>query len=360
MTANLTTRLGQLTSSPAGGPYTGANKIINGDMVIDQRNAGASTSITSGYKVDRWNADLIGASTQTMTAQQVSDAPSGLLYSLKCTVGGTGAAPGAGMISGFTQPIEGLNITDLNWGTANAKTVTLSFWAKVSVAGTYGVALRNATGARGYVVSFVMTANTWTLVTSTVAGDQSGTWLTTNGIGLALYWDLGSGTTYSIAAGAWTATGNPALGLTGGTKIAATTGGTYQITGVKLEVGSIATPFVPDDYQVSFAKCQRYYQVRNNLNSNILGSFYLNTQFGGGWSLPVVMRSTPTITVASGAYYIVYRNNTSQALSSFLVDTATTTDVAVYQGSGITGTAGMAGLIRINAVGGAFTLSAEL
>ena len=360
MVANLTTRLGQLTSSPAGGPYTGANKIINGDMIIDQRNAGASVTLTntSGFATDRFSNGSSGLTTQTFACQQVTSTLADSIKSLKGTIGGTGAAPAAAAYVYLSQKIEGLNCTDLLWGTASAKAITVSFRAKYSVTGTYGIAFRNSSGDRSYISSFALTANTDTLVTATIPGDTTGTWLTTNGVGLMFSLDLGVGTTYSATAGSWQA-GN-FLGLTGGTKLCATTGATAEITNVKVEVGSIATPFAPDDYQVSFAKCQRYYQVRNNSNSNIFGNFYTTTQVGAGWSLPVVMRSTPTITVASGAYYTVYWNNQSQALSSFLTDTATTTDVAVYQNSGITGTAGMAVTLRISAVGGAFILSAEL
>ena len=260
MVANLTTRLGQLTSSPAGGPYTGANKIINGDMAIDQRNAGASVTLTntSGFPTDRFLAGSSGLTTQTFAGQQVTSTLTDSTKSLKFTIGGTGAAPAAGAYAYFSQKIEGLNCTDLLWGTVSAKAITVSFRAKYSVTGTYGISFRNSSGDRSYIASFALTANTDTLVTATIPGDTTGTWLTTNGIGINLFFDCGVGTTYSTTAGSWQA-GN-LFGFTGGTKLCATTGATAEITNVKLEVGSIATPFVPDDYQVSLTRCQRYYE----------------------------------------------------------------------------------------------------
>ena len=308
MVANLTTRLGQLTSSPAGGPYTGANKIINGDMVIDQRNAGASVTLTntSGFATDRFSNGSSGLTTQTFACQQVTSTLADSIKSLKGTIGGTGAAPAAAAYVYLSQKIEGLNCTDLLWGTASAKTITVSFRAKYSVTGTYGIAFRNSSGDRSYIASFALTANTDTLVTATIPGDTTGTWLTTNGVGLMFSLDLGVGTTYSATAGSWQA-GN-FLGFTGGTKLCATTGATAEITNVKVEVGSIATPFVPDDYEVSFAKCQRYYQYLNSSTGaySIIGVVGQTNNIFTVW-FPVVMRTSPTAAFGNSTsplYYI--------------------------------------------------------
>lgn len=360
MVANLTTRLGQLTSSPAGGPYTGANKIINGDMVIDQRNAGATVvPATSAYTVDRWYFQITQASKVTVGQNYGGvTPPAGFSKYLGAKIT-TAYAFAASDYTVINQPIEGYNFADLNWGTANAKAATLSFWVYSSVTGTFGGSVQAAAGARSYPFTYTISvASTWELKSVTIAGDTSGSYNTTTGVGLYVTLSLGAGSTFMGTAGSWS--GSNYLSATGANNITNTLNATFYVTGVKLEVGSIATPFVPDDYQVSFAKCQRYYQVRNAFQSNIPGNFYSSTQFGGVWSLPVVMRAAPTITVASGAYYTVYWNSQGQALSSFLTDTSTATDVGVYQPSGITGTAGMAGVIRISAVGGAFITSAEL
>ena len=238
----------------------GVNKFINGDMRIDQRNAGASVTLTnvSGFPVDRFNTISTGLTTQTVTGQQVASTLADSTKSVKLTVGGTGAAPAAAAYVVGGQKVEGLNCLDLLWGTASAKAITVSFRAKYSVTGTYGFSIRNSAGDRSYVVSFALTANTDTLVTATISGDTTGTWLTTNGTGINFFFDLGVGTTYSTTAGSWQA-GN-FFGLTAGTKLCATTGATAEITNLKLEVGSVATPFVPDDYSVSLRKCQRYYE----------------------------------------------------------------------------------------------------
>ena len=266
MAANLTTRLGQLTSSPAGGPYTGANKIINGDMAIDQRNAGASALVgvaSPQYFVDRFGYQC--SVTSKMTAGQNYGGvtpPAGFVYYLGAKVT-TAYATGAGDYFSLQQKIEGLNCTDLNWGTANAKAVTLSFYVYSSVTGTFGGVFQNSAGNRSYPFTYTISvASTWELKTINVAGDTSGTWLTTSGIGMEIAWGLGVGSTYSGTAGAWAAANY--ISATGATNIINTLNATFYVTGVKLEVGSIATPFVPDDYQVSLAKCQRYYEKSYN------------------------------------------------------------------------------------------------
>ena len=350
MVANLTTRLGQLTSSPAGGPYTGANKIINGDMVIDQRNAGASVSLGNGsyYITDRWAARLnttVGGPA-TMTGQQVADAPPGFYYSLKFTGSGSVATPAANDYTMAWQGIEGLNCTDLNFGTANAKSVTLSFWVKSSLTGNFGVSIRNVAGSgSAYMVSYnIPVANTWTLITATIVGDTSGTWPTDNSAWAYVYFDLGVGTTYSIAAsaGTWT-NGSAPFGLTGGVKLIANAGATLQITGVKLEVGSIATPFVPDDYQVSLAKCQRYYQYLNSSTGaySITGVVGQTNNIFTVW-FPVVMRTSPTAAFGNSTSPLYYISTIGGTQTSAIPTSATmhfqTTGgrfyTALYGGSG--------------------------
>jgi hypothetical protein len=241
------------------------NRIINGNMRIDQRNGGAAVTITSDtFVVDRFKAFRVGGAA-TITGQRSTVAPTGFTNSVIFTVG-TGAAPGAGDYTQFDQNIEGFNTADLGWGTASAQSVTVSFWVRSSLTGTFGFAFRNDAGNRSYVASYTISAaNTWEYKTVTVLGDTTGTWLTNNSSGIKMTFDLGVGSTFSTTAGSWQA-GN-FIGLTGGTKLAATAGATFYITGVQLEAGSVATPFERRDYGRELIMCQRYYEKSYSLDT---------------------------------------------------------------------------------------------
>jgi hypothetical protein len=285
------------------------NKIINGAMVIDQRNAGASVS-NSGFIVDRFAFDR-GVSTATVTGQQSSTVPTnGFSNSVVLTVG-TGAATTSGDYSIFRQPIEGYNVADLNWGTSSAQTITLSFWIRSSLTGTFGVAINNSAQNRYYIGSYTInSANTFEYKTITIPGDQSGTWLKTNGQGINLYWDIGVGSTYSAAAGSW-GTGTSIYGLTGGVKLLANTGATWYVTGVQLEAGTTASPFEYRQYGTELQLCQRYYEktydqsvVPGTINESG-PQFESNgatvTSGGGPIRFTVAKRGTPTVTSYSTA-----------------------------------------------------------
>jgi len=238
------------------------NKIINGACVIDQRNAGASVSnvaATATYAVDRWK--YYGTSASKFTIQQNAGSitpPVGYINYLGFT-SSAATVVGTSDIYVFGQPIEGLNITDLAWGTANAKTVTLSFWVYSSLTGTFSGALGNNAANRCYPFSYtISSANTWTQISLTIAGDTTGTWLTTNAIGIQIWFNLGSGSTQLGTAGAWGSTFY--YGATSSQSIIATNGATFYITGVQLEVGSNATGFEYRQYGQELALCQRYYE----------------------------------------------------------------------------------------------------
>lgn len=261
------------------------NRIINGGMVIDQRNAGAAVTTSGLYVTDRFTQAFGNAS---CSFQQVSDAPSGFINSLKLTVT-TGAAPSSGTNNAILQKIEGLNVADLAWGTASASSVTLSFWVKASVTGTYAVAFTNSAFNRSYVQTYVVnSANTWEYKTVTISGDTSGTWLTTNGVGLTVLWDFGSGTSLNTTAGAWQA-GN-FYRTSACTTIASTTNATLAITGVQLERGSTASSFDFRSYGQELALCQRYYEK----------SYELGTVPGGATGTGMLLG--PSSDVGGGLY----------------------------------------------------------
>jgi hypothetical protein len=257
--------------TPTMSNMAGRNRIINGDMRIDQRNAGASVTLSSSvvFPVDRFGSQTNVGSGHTL--EQVEDAPAGFIQSLKLTVG-TGATPTGTNYGRLRQLVEANNTADLNFGTSNAKTITVSFWVKSSVTGTFGLSVFNNANDRSYVSTYtVSSANTWEQKTITVVGDTSGTWTTDNSAGVSIAWDLGEGPDRSKAAGSWGATVGSGYGLTGGTKILATSGATFYITGVQLEAGSVATPFEHRQYGQELALCQRYYQAYYGNTTATLG-----------------------------------------------------------------------------------------
>ena len=279
------------------------NRIINGAMVIDQRNAGASVTPTDGqYTLDRWQATLSVAS--KFSIQQNAGAvtpPVGFTNYLGVT---SLSAYTVGAAENFRiqQSIEGFNIADLGWGTANAKTVTLSFWVRSSLTGTFGGVLRSSNADRTYPFSYTISAaDTWEQKSVTIAGDTSGTWLTNNGIGVTLRFSLGAGATLSGTAGAWV-TGN-LVSVTGATSVVGTSGATFYITGVQLEVGSTATSFDYRNYQRELAMCQRYYFKQQATGGDAyFGSGFNTTTTRGEFltSFPVSMRTAPTALEQSG------------------------------------------------------------
>ena len=274
------------TAYDTGTPLGFRNRLINSDMRIDQRNAGATVNTDLAFPLDRWKAFRNGGAA-TFTSQRSTVAPDNATNSLLYTVG-TGAAPGASDYSGLSQTIEGFNIADLGWGTASAKPVTMSFKVRSSVTGSFGLSLRNSANNRSYIASFtIAAANTWETKTITVPGDTTGTWLTDNGAGLIVLFDLGVGSTFSDSAGSWLAANK--FGLTGGTKLIATSGATFHVTEVQLEAGSVATPFERRPYGAELSLCQRYYETQRLITQVTLA--YSNTT----WI--VEKRATPTLTI---------------------------------------------------------------
>ena len=274
------------------------NRIINGDMRIDQRNAGASvTGVDGAYTLDRW-CSIVYASASKYTVQQNAGSvtlPVGFSNYLGVT-SSSAYSVAAGDIYAVYQRIEGYNVADLGFGTANAKTVTLSFQVYSSLTGTFGGSLLNSALNRSYPFTYtISSANTWEQKTITVAGDTSGTWLTTNGSGLMVCLGLGAGTTYSGTAGAWAA--GTKYTATGATSVVGTSGATFYITGVQLEVGSSATGFEYVDYGTQLVMCQRYFV---NIPANYEAIAYYSDRLTNGMMfLPTVMRTSPTVTGGS-------------------------------------------------------------
>jgi hypothetical protein len=340
------------------------NRIINGAMVIDQRNAGASVTITTAeeYIVDRFN--FAPSVSSKLTGQQSTTAPAGFSNSILLT---SSAATSVGSSDYYfmQHKIEGFNFADCDWGTANAKTVTLSFWARSSVTGTYGGALVNGAQNRSYPFTYtISSANTFEYKTITIVGDTTGTWIgATNGVGVRLRLGFGVGSTLSGTAGAWAA-GNFASS-TGATNWISTSGATFYITGVQLEVGSTATSFDYRPYGTELDLCQRYYWsiVRNTGVDVSIGTHAIwnTTTSYGGIIYPVAMRTTPTLGVSSVGDFIMLSNGVTRTLTG--LSTAGNANNIAAEISGVWSvglTAGDAGWIRISGTNGYVSFSAEL
>jgi hypothetical protein len=279
------------------------NRIINGDMVINQRGVTA-TNPNPAYVTDRWVAITYGGA----TVAQSSVAPAGFTNSLLWTTT-SASAPSAAWTANISQAIEGFNTSDFGWGTANAQPVTLSFWVRSSVTGTYSVALGNPTStnslntqARSYVATYtVNSANTWEQKTITIAGDTSGTWATTNGIGICVIFDCGAGSNYQTAStNQWLA--GAFLRTAGSVNLQNSSGATWQVTGVQLEKGTVATSFDYLPYGTELQLCQRYFISYGG--NDAAEQFGLGQADGTANSsnfiyLPVEMRVVPSLTVSS-------------------------------------------------------------
>jgi len=286
------------------------NRIINGAMVIDQRNAGASvTPANNDYGIDRFKFQLTQSA--KITTQQNAGSvtpPAGFTNYLGVTSTSSYSVINDDQFL-VSQYIEGYNVADLGFGTADAKTITVSAWVRSSLTGTFSGVIQNSAANRNYpFVYTISTANTWTFISATIAGDTSGTWLTTNGSGLRLIFSFGNGSTYAASAGAWTST-QFITAATGTTSVVGTNGATFYITGVQLEKGSTATSFDVRPYGTELALCQRYYcksyQIETAPTTSTTSGCYgviagaTTLLFGGGNKWPVQMRATPTVTIYS-------------------------------------------------------------
>ena len=288
------------------------NLIINGDMRIDQRNAGASVVNVSGkqFTLDRF----YNATTQSskFSVQQNAGSvtpPDGFTSYLGVT-----SSSAYSVLSNdyflIRHRVEGLNVSHINWGTTNAKTVTLSFWVRSSLTGTFSGGITNSGQTRTYVFSYTIdSANTWERKTITIEGDTTGTWLTTNGIGIQLDINLGSGSTYTTTSGSWQS--GAYVNVSGATSVVGTSGATFYITGVQLEVGDTATPFEHRPYDMELARCQRYLPALNGRYWTATGYNIINNIGVGFIKFPVTARVPATGISFSSLSHFTVANNTN-------------------------------------------------
>jgi hypothetical protein len=288
------------------------NRIINGNMLFDQRNGGSSITptVAAVYTVDRWFTSITQASKFSIQQNAGSVTPPTGFTNYLGVTSLSAYSVGSGDTFLIQQSIEGYNVADLAWGTANAQPVTLSFLVRSSLTGTFGGALVNGAANRSYPFSYTISAaNTWEQKSITIAGDTTGTWLTNNGLGIGVRFGIGSGSTFSGTAGAWAA-GN-IVQPTGSVSVVGTNGATFYITGVQLEKGSTATSFDVLDYVTQLQQCQRYYQSVNTALTFGQGSSSIMLQ----WNPPVVMRTAPTGSLTTTSPY--WENVVFGSLGSF-------------------------------------------
>jgi len=279
----------------------GRNRIINGAMEIAQRGTSAVTA-SGSYPVDRFR--ISNVTDGAFSSQQDSSAPAGFVNSLKTTITTADASLSSGQYSAVNSTVEGLNLADLNWGTANAKTITVSFWVRSSLTGTFDGSIRNSAADRSYVFNYsISAADTWEYKTVTIPGDTSGVWLTTNGIGMRLWFSLGVGSSFHTTADAWQA-GNY-VGTSSGTSVFGTLNATWYITGVQLEAGSVATSFERRSYGQELALCQRYCRSFSAVPMGRIRDS--DTVQGPGIYFGTTMRASPTL--RSGATFTVNAGN---------------------------------------------------
>jgi hypothetical protein len=310
------------------------NRIINGAMVIDQRNAGGSvTPSNNQYLVDRWMANLSASSKYSVQQNAGSVTPPAGFRNYLGVTSLSSYSLASGDYHTIRQYIEGYNTSDLMWGTSNAKTVTLSFWVYSSLTGSFGGVITNENNDRGYPFLYtISSANTWQYITVTIPGDTTGTWPgATNGVGLRVLFQLGTGTTYSATAGSWQS--GVIIGATGAVNVLGTNGATWYITGVQLEAGSVASQFEYRQYGTELHLCQRYFQktfqqsIAPAQNAGYGATCLLWNSSGSNnaygtqiqWRFPVIMRAAPTVT-----YY------NPSAANANARNAAITADMTVY------------------------------
>ena len=343
----------------------GRNRIINGNMTIDQRNAGASLTITANpqYTVDRWFAGVTNAS--KISVQQSSTAPTGFTKSMLVT-SLAATTPGTSELYYMQQSIEGYNVSDLDFGLATAKTITISFWVRSSLTGEFGAVLLNASSNRSFPFNYTISiADTWTKITQTIAGDTTGTWLTTNGTGFQLRFGLGAGATFQGTAGSWGTTN--AVTTTGATSVVGTSGATLYITGVQLEAGTTATDFENLQYGQQLALCQRYFERYNGGVDGGIPQGVARTDLGNRPEINLFYlekRANPTITGDGTVNFNTMANTnvvTTTGPHSFVGTGPRGANLFYYTASGVVaGALSGIGLIVLNGASDYINIDAEL
>ena len=302
------------------------NLIINGAMQVAQRGTSASglTNGSTGYHtVDRFRYSEAGATTSQLTMSQDSDAPNGFGQSLKFAVTTTGSAAADDIVRCQTI-LEGQDLQGLAFGSADAKNITLSFWVKSSLTGTYSFYIYATDGNRVIGSTYTInSANTWEYKTITFPGDTAQAIANDNTASFYLGFVLSAGSNQTATDNtSWDAISNLSVAYGHAVDFCNTASATWQITGVQLEVGSVATPFEHRSYGEELALCQRYFYEFTDVNDGSedvgIASCYNTNQLELAIQFPVQMRSTPSYTrVSTGTNFYAYGNNGNDGFAGF-------------------------------------------
>lgn len=292
---SVTSRLEEVGNTD--GALSNRNLIINGTMQVAQR--GTTSTAEDFQTVDRFRTAITGSNELTFTQSQDTDAPDGFSYSYKFTVTTPETSWTANeWVNMLYAAIEGQDLQSLAYGTSAAKQITLSFWVKSNITGTYALLLYRQDSVRGVTKNYTIDAvDTWEYKTITFDGDTSVGINNDNARGIQVYWPLSAGPDRkTTAAPSWQDydAGQSAYGQTA--DVAGTTGGYFQFTGVQLEVGDTATPFEHRSYGQELALCQRYYYAHNPTNGSLYGFVYSSSNSMGYIPFPTTMRATPSVT----------------------------------------------------------------
>ena len=306
------------------------NLVINGGMQVHQR--GGTITLGTGLTTTLDRMTFYKSHAGTNTVEQSTDAPVGFSHSLKAITTVADSSVAATDRVALLYRVEGLDAAKLEFGSANAKTITISFYVRSSITGTHGGAVGNGSDNRAYPFTYtISSADTWERKSITVAGDTTGTWATTSARSLQVAWGLGVGSTYSGSAGAWEAADrNSATGATTG--VLTTANATWYITGIQIEVGSYSTPFEHKSYAQDLLDCQRYLFCIDATDDNEgsgerafgLGTYYNDTSVIIYIDTPVEMRATPSLEVNL--------NGSSQWLQSYVGATGSNTNAGLNVG----------------------------
>ena len=361
--------LAQFAGVFSGSALSNRNLLINSGMQVAQR---GTSSTSEGYQtVDRFRFTSSDMDQRAFTQSQDTTGPSGFTNSYKITVTTPETTTEAEEQLFMFQAIEAQNLQQLGYGTSDAKQLTLSFWVKSSVTGAYCVAFYENDGNRLITSTYsISSANTWEYKTITIDGDTSGTINNDNGAGLELYFFLSVGpdrkTTDSTSWGTWTAA---KFGYGQVADVAATSSATWQITGIQLEVGDVATPFEYEDYGTTLQKCQRYYQKIVAAPASPAQTYCdvcnanqrTTTASYGIFHHPVPMRQFPTLSYNTLSNLVLYMAATSNSVSALAYNGFSTTGSGSFLiTTSAFGAAGNGGWLRIGSATDYIAFDAEL
>ena len=353
---------------PNAGALSSRNRIINGDFRVDQRNDGSAVTSPSGgnaYVMDRWFIGRFNDTTGTFTCERSTTTAGNFVNSAKVSVTAAQSSVPSNAVYGFTQAVEGLNVGDLAFGTSAAQYVTLSFNVRSSVTGTFAGRLYNSANNRSYIFQYtISSANTFEYKTVSIPGDTSGTWLTTNGIGIGISFDLGYGTNFEGTANAWQA--GEKVRASGNVRLINTNSATWFVAGVQLEVGEKATPFEHRSYGDELQRCLRYYnRVAEGFSHSISNmAIYQDNNAYGTYTFPVAMRAAPSVDATDvTGHFKLFSVGSADSFDTITIENSRTNsaEFRATASNGLSGaSAGDAAFARVNDSAAYVALSAEL